>query len=337
MRSFLTVLAQATSVLCAILFTLALSLTVLLVNSESKLFNAATYKTALERQNLYSRMPDLLAKQIINDLTSPSGSAPYLKYISLDDWELLINTLVPPQQIKIITEQTLDSLFNFLNGKNQNPVIPITTIKKSLVANSNEAVNRILGAQPACTPEQLTDILGSVLGGQPVKESMLCNLPANVIKPAMPLISAVFEAQIAALPDAIPFFEQSPIEKRDLLMQMRKLVRASPLVPLILLTILTLLSVRSRSSLLKWWGIPLCLSGAFTLLLALLAAPLIQLAIANGAAGDNSFLTSGLATPGLDVIQAVIGMVTIPVAIQACVIFLVGVAMLITAWMVRKK
>jgi hypothetical protein len=337
MRSFLTVLAQSTSVLCAILFTFALSLTVLLINSETILFNAATYKTALERRNLYARIPDLLAKQIISDLTTPSGSAAYLKYLSLDDWELLINTLVPPKQIRIITEQTLDSLFNFLNGKNQNPVIPITTIKKSLVANSSTAVNRILGAQPACTPEQLTDIVTSVLAGQPVKESMLCNLPANVIKPAMPLMTSVFEAQVAALPDAIPFFEQSPIEKRDLLMQVRMLARASPLLPLILLTILTLFSVRSLSGLLKWWGIPLCVSGAFTLILALLAAPLIQYAIANGAAGDNTFLVRGLATTGLDILQVVIGMVTLPVAIQASVIFLVGLAMTITAWAVRKK
>ncbi len=337
MRPILTRLARALSILCAILFVVSLAVSMLLANSETRLFDAAIYKNALKSQDYYARMPHLMAVQIASNLASPSPASYYLKFITAQDWELLINTLVPQDQIQMISEQSLDSTFDFLNGKNEDPVISIAPLKKILVANSAEAVSQFLAAQPACTIEQLNAILAIVTAGGVLEKSMFCNPPAEVMTSAMPAISIVFESQIAALPDTIQIVEQSRLTLRDSINKIRLLADLSLLLPLVLLALITLMAVNSMSSWLKWWGFLLSLGGALTIALVFLAAPLASLAIFYAAAQNKSMVVLQLVSDGLDVIQVIIQQVTFPILAQAFVITLAGLVMVALGALVGRR
>jgi len=336
MRPILHGLARVISTLCAIFFVVSLCVSLFLVNTEKQLFNAEFYKTVLKSQDVYARLPSILAEQINSNLNPSAEKSNYLQYLTIQDWDGLIKALVPLDQIQVTSEGAIDSLVDFSNGKNNNPVISLVFIKKTLGTQSNQAVTRILTARPACTNEQLAQIFTSILANEPVEDDRLCNPPADLMLMALPLISQLFESQISALPDTLPIFETPPIEKRDALSRYRTAARVSPFLPIGLLALLTLLSVRSLSNWLKWWGFPLSLGGLVTIGMAFLVEPVSRLAITNVIARNNSPLTLRLASIGMDIMQALIHGITFPIAIQASIFLLVGLGMLTAAWLSKK-
>jgi hypothetical protein len=336
MRSFLANLANILSASCAILFAVTLFLALLLFNSEAKLFDAATYKTALKSQDVYARMPGILAKQITSTPAGQSDKPSYVEYLTLQDWELLIKTLIPPEQIQIISEQTIDSLIEFLNYENENPVISIVDLKKTLTTNSSEAVTRFFTTRPACTNEQLAAIFTSIMAGQQVNPGILCSPPPEVMSLALPLVSGIFAAEIAVLPDTIPLFQQKPLVMRDEINRIRWLARLSPLLPLALLALVTLFGVRSLTGWLKWWGYPLYFGGAFTLIFALLSAPAAHLAISYAAAQGNSLFIFQLLNSELDVVPIIIRQIAFPLGIESFFIMLAGLGMAGTVRLITK-
>ena len=332
-------LARSLAEICAFLFGFTLLAALLLVNTQARLFESATYKNALQSQNFYQRMPKLLADQITASLAGSQPGQPggYLDFLSAPDWEGLITALIPPQQLQAVTEQSLDSVFDFLNRKNENPVIVITPIKQTLAANGEQTIHQILGTQPACTEEQISNLSLSLMLGQPFDKNMLCNPPQEFLSLAMPLVSGLFDAQIAAIPDTIPLFVQNRLELRARLDNARMLMRLSPLLPLIFLALLTLFAVRSWESWLKWWGLPITISAALSLLVALAAGTITRLAILYAASRGSSVYALRLAASTLDVVQAIINQVTLPMAIEAAVLLLAGAGMLTGAWVVGRK
>lgn len=339
-------LARFLAVICAIVFGVTLLAALLLVNAEARLFKAVTYKGAMLEQNLYQRMPKLLAEQLISNLTTPTcqdGSLAclppgYLRNLTVQNWEELITALIPPEQMQTVSEQSLDSLFTFLDGKNENPVIVIKPIKQTLAANATEAVTWILSAQPACSAEQITDFSLKLLLGQPIGDNILCNPPQQLLSLALPLVTSLFNAQISAIPDTIPMFAQNRLEEvRTGVGTLRMIMRLSPLLPLVFLALLTMLAVYTLTDWLKWWGFPLVISSGLALLASLVAWPITRLVINYASTQENSFFALRLAATALDVVQAVIQQVTTPMAIEALIILLAGAGMLAGDWYIKNK
>jgi hypothetical protein len=400
MGKFFTWIARLLAGLCAVLFVVSFLAALVLVNAESILFRAQTYKDALQAQNIYDRLPKLLAEQILINLTNnpckekglmclseaPSplrtclegrlggevvtqlwlgrtptspenasiescvrefGEIPnpilpdppiYLKYLTVQDWEVLINTLAPPAELKVISEQTLDSVFSFLEGGAGQAEVSLTPIKQSLTTNGSEAIQRVLAVQPQCTQEQLLTLGTQLLAGsadQPVK---LCNPPEEFMSIVLPVAETGLQTEINHLPGAIPLIDKGlQNEYRMILETTRLIMRLSPLLPLAFLVLMTLLAVRSLPGWLKWWGLPFTITGLLTVGLALSAAPLTRLAVTSAADQKGSVYALRLAISVMDVIEAIARQVALPVMIEAGVILLIGIGLLAGAFLLKLK
>lgn len=401
MKEVFSWIARILAGIFAALFVVSLLAALLLVNAEAKLFNAETYKQAIISQNLYARMPKLMAEQLISNLAgdpckekgliclslepsplrncleqklgidvvtelsngmraptpaetasiesciSEFGPIPnpimpdppsYLKYLTVQDWEILVETLIPPEQMKIISEQTLDSLFAFLNGQADQAVISLGPIKQNLSKNSMEAMIRLLSAQPACTEDELLSLGAELSSGTPDKQTKLCNPPQELMPAILPIAEAGLQTEINGIQDEIPLFEPDvQTMLRVMVGTTRMIMRLSPLLPLVFLLLITLLAVRSLPGWLKWWGIPLTITGGLTLFTALVAAPLTRMAVTMAADQNASIYALRLATTVMDVITAITWQVALPVMLESVILLLVGGAMLVGAIFVGKK
>ncbi|MBT3322107.1 MAG: hypothetical protein HN392_07445 [Anaerolineae bacterium] len=190
------------------------------------------------------------------------------KNLTAKDWENFILAIIPPKELETISEEILDEIFEYLNGNSDIAQISFKKIKKRLMGEGGvDAVIMLIEAQPACTPADLLKIAS--------QELAVCR-PPEIIMPALkPIIE--FQLKIAAerIPDQKIILENnngSLFEAQSI----RVLMRLSPLLPIVLLFMITLLVVRDLRSWLRWWGIPLLISGIIGLIMSLITAPLVR-------------------------------------------------------------
>src|SRR5215510_4162853 len=125
-------LRKTIAALCAMLFIISGIIALLAFNIEWYAFDSAIYKKAFEKQNLYERTPDILANALYTSISKNANIDPYLKELTIEDWKGTIASFVPPIELKAITDTTLDSVFDYLNGKKDTAVISLLPIKHHL-------------------------------------------------------------------------------------------------------------------------------------------------------------------------------------------------------------
>src|SRR5262245_24649766 len=110
-------LRKTVAALCAILFIISGVTALFAFNIEWYAFDSAAYKQGFERQNLYARTPDILANALSGFISENQNSDPYLKELTLEDWRGTIASIVPPEELKVLADSTLDSVFDYLNDR----------------------------------------------------------------------------------------------------------------------------------------------------------------------------------------------------------------------------
>ncbi len=275
--------------ICSILFIITGVLVLLLFNIEQKAFSSTTYKQAFEDQKLYERMPALLASALQASVSQNQNSFPFLRELSVEDWQSTIASLLPPDEMRALADGALDSTFDYINGKTNSAVISLLPIKSHLVGESGvNVIQQFLKAQPDCTVEQLTQMGLGFLGG----DIALCNPP----------------------PEAIGF--------------LRSAIHFSPFVVVLLLLAIALFAIRNLGDFLIWWGGPLLITGVISALIGLVGSPLVgsflQFLIRTQGA---IFLPSLLASSIAETASAVAHQILIPVAVQGFILTLIGLIM----------
>src|SRR6185436_12450334 len=187
--------------ICAILLVISGMATLLFFNIERTAFTSVTYKQAFENQRLYERMPEILASAVFTSTAENVNADAYLKTLTFEDWKATITSLLPPEELKALADNSLDAVFDYINGKTDSAVISLAPFKSRLSGASGvEAVRKILQAQPACTPEQILQIgLGFIKSG----DVALCNPPAEFMGLMSPLIESQLQVMTIAIPDQI--------------------------------------------------------------------------------------------------------------------------------------
>jgi hypothetical protein len=325
--------------ICAILFVFSGVAALLLFNIERQAFTSTTYKQAFEDQNLYQRMPEILANTLYTANSENANTDPYLKSLTVEDWQSTIMTLLPPQDLKALTDNTLDSVFDYLNGKTNSAVISLLPLKLQLAGPSGvEVVNQILQAQPDCTTEQLLQLGLGLLNG----DVGLCNPPAELMGLMSPLIESQVQTMTSVLPDEITVMSgENSGTANDLrirLNRVRALMKSTPVFPLLFLFITTIFAVRSLVEWLKWWGYPFLITGALSALFALMGSPIFSYVarriIQNQGAG---FIPPILLSTFQETINAVTGQILKPVVTEGAIIALIGFIMVITALLITRR
>jgi hypothetical protein len=160
--------------------------------------------------------------------------------MTLSEWEAGIASLLPPEDLKALSDDTLDSVFGYLNNQSDSASISLQILKTRLAGPQGmELVSRILNAQPDCTLEQLLQMgMGFVSG-----DVSLCKPPEEMLGLVTPLIETELRFLTGAIPDEVVLIsaESGNLQgdPRLRLNRARTIMKFSPLLPIVLLAALT--------------------------------------------------------------------------------------------------
>jgi len=332
-------LGQFLAAVFAILFIVSTVLVLLFVNLEAKAFSSAIYKQAFEDQRLYERMPPILATALTTTMGQNISAVPFLRALTIEDWQNTISMLLPPEELKATADNALDSTFDYLNGRSNSAVISLLPLKTQLAGPSGmNVVLQILSLQPACTTEQLTQMALGLLGG----EIALCNPPAEAIGLMTPFIQSQLQTMTTIIPNEVTIIpgtlSGTPQDPRLKLNTIRSAIKLTPFLPVLLLFCVTIFAVRSLADWLGWWGWSFMIAGVGSVLIGLLGAPVVgwilQLLIqSQGTIPIPPILASSIA----ETTSAVARQILAPVMIQGAILGIVGLGMAILAMFLPKR
>jgi hypothetical protein len=325
--------------ICAVLFILAGVPVLLFFNIEQKAFSSETYKKAFENQKLYERMPALVAATLSTTISQNGNTPAFLKELSADEWQTTISSMLPPDELRTMTDQTLDSAFDYLNFKSNSVVVSLLPVKAKLAGQGGvNVVREFLSTQPACTVDQLTQMGLGLLQGN----ITLCNPPEQALGFFEPFIQSQLQTITATFPDEIalvPGTESgTPNDPRLKLQWVRSGISFSPFFLFLLLLGIAVFAVRSLRDLLLWWGWPLLITGATAALIALVGSPMIswflQLIIQiYGAAILPPLLASALG----ETASAVASQMLAAVIIEGFIMATIGLLMVIAGSFITRR
>jgi hypothetical protein len=266
------------------------------------------------------------------------NAVPFLRELTLEEWQATIAVLLPPEELTAMANQALDTTFDYLNGRTNSAVLSLVPLKAQLAGPSGmDVVIQLLRVQPACTPEQLTQMALGLLGGQ----IALCNPPPEAMNLLTPFIQSQLQTMIAIIPDEVTFIpgtlSGTPDDPRLRLNAIRSAIRLTFFLPVLLLFATTVFAVRSLADWLAWWGWTFAVAGAGSVLIGLIGSPLVgwilQLLIQNqGTILIPPVLISSIA----ETTSAVARQLLAPVMIEGAILGILGLGMAVLAMFVPR-
>lgn len=320
---------------CAVILVVTGAAALLLFNIERRAFSSGTFKQALERQDLYTRMPAILADALHTSIAQNANVDPFLRNLPPAELEAAIADILPSEDLKALADDTLDSLFGYLNNRSDAVSISLLPVKSRLAGPAGEAlVMRVLNAQPDCTLEQLLQMGMGFLSG----EIALCKPPAEMMGMVTPMLGSQLQFMATAIPDSVVLVSAADmtVDPRIRLDGARLVMKWSPLLPVLLLVALTALAVRSFTDWLKWWGYPFLAIGGISALAAIIGSPVLGLVIQAVIRSQAGFLPPILTSALGETVSAVSRQILSPVILQGVVLGFVGFGMVITTFLRRK-
>jgi hypothetical protein len=300
-------LANTLAATCALAFIIIAPIAFMLFSSNVVLTNPGTYKRAMARENSYQEFSAAFSQQIVYELLNPCATYPstakdctppdYLQALSSEDWQNIIGLLMPPDWLKQQSESVIDQFFVFLHGSNTTftPTISLDGMRAELdQAKISQAIGIVLEDAHPCSVDDLLTLAQIALGNRSLAVPV-CQPPEAVRGVVQDSLSAILLTFSSSIPDQIhlPLLPgdgsgiiNSPTTTQELttlLNRVRTYLKYAQLgtilllfIPAGLLLFILLFVIRSWRSLFRWWGIIFIFSGIFTLLLALIAVPLLQ-------------------------------------------------------------
>jgi hypothetical protein len=354
MHKFWTGVARFFAFLFSILFVLTALLAVVMSNVDRRLLNASTYKNVLSQQQVYGRLPRVIAEQLFMSMNGTNsgtetsgaqgtgGAPPFIKQISVSDWETIVTTLFPPEALKSTTDDLVDRVFAFLNGRQATVDLDLTPFKTRLAGQAGiDSLLALIRAQPACTPNQAADLQAELAAGQPV--GSLCRPPEEELNKVIPTIKQDLDRAVNQIPDrtTVEGSQMTPAELASLVNGVRLahlILRASPDVPLFFLLLISLLAVRTPRGWLLWWGIPFLSTGVFSFLLSALASAAFERIWVNTLANRiPASLSLGAVTLGHDVLRGLVQVFLAGIVLEGIFFCLAGAGMLAGSAFLKPK
>lgn len=324
--------------LCAVMLVVSGVAALLLFNIERQAFSGETFKQAFERQNLYARMPAILADALYTSIAQNEKTEPFLKVLSPVELEAGIADLLPPEDLKALSDDTLDSVFSYLNDQTDSVSVSLLPIKRRLAGPAGaDLVNRIINAQPDCTLEQLLQMGMGFFSG----DIALCKPPQEMMGLIAPMIESQLQFVTTAIPDRVVLVSAENNDPRGdpriRLNGARLVMKLSPILPVLFLVALTALAVRSRTDWLKWWGYPFLAIGGISVIAALLGSPILGLVIRGVIQSQAGFLPPILTSALGETVSAVSRQILSPVVVQGGILGFIGLGMVVNVAFLRKR
>jgi hypothetical protein len=321
---------------------------------------AMTYNPCRENPDL----PECLAEgPSVPTEEGTGGPPPYLRSLSPADWEIILADLLPADWLRAQIEGLIDQAFAYLESDSPDVAFTISTraIKERIMGDAGlHAVMQIVATLPRCTAAQLNNLTQAQSHSE-IDNLLACRPPEEALPKFTSLIEQALLEVASEMPDeavlnppdeqanqqSAETGEEAPAQNgnsgpvggdpRLALRVIRWTMRLSPVLSVALLLLITLFGVRSFKGLLRWWGIPLLLSGLLSMGLAVTMLPAMNWAMTNYVA-DNlpSYLASGgIVQLGFEIGQQVVKTLVTWVGGEAAILTLAGLVMLI--WSLRSR
>ena len=324
------ILAGVIAVLCAAFFILTALAALFFFNLEGRAFNPNIYEQALVEESFYQNLPLLLGQVLARE--ARASNTPFVQQLTSEHWATIIQTLFPPEQFRSMTEEAITQVFAYLNDETNDPQISLLPVKQRLSSAAGlDAAIRLIHAQPACTLEQLAQMITSF--GQ-----VLCNPPQEVLALAKPILQTQLSSIAASLPDQISFVDPAtPPQGLRNLRAIRQFMQLTPLIPLAFLFGITIFAVRSFKGWLAWWGWPFLLAGLAGAILGFNGAPLFETALENYVSTHTSLtippeFSETVRAVMIDVFQKIFA----PAGWQALTLAGIGLVMIVAALIISR-
>lgn len=328
---------KSLAILCAIFFVVTAVIALFFFNFDRRAFTAETYQKAFAREDFYNKLPGIMADVMLSSSTDQSQFPVVMRGMSREAWEAFFRTLLPPEALKAMGDDTLNSTFAYITMQTDSAQINLAPLKASMVGETSvQAVLSLLGTQPQCTFEQIAQMtIGLFSGGQ----IEFCNPPAELYPALTPIIQSQMQFTAAAIPDQVTIIT-APLENdpRQKLLDIRFFMRLSPILPLAFLLGLTLLAVRSLKSWLMWWGIPFSITGFTAFMMSLIGAPVFGAVFQRMLVNRMSiYLPTILLDYGSDFASAMVKALLNPILWQGLLLAAIGLVMAVAGYFVKEK
>jgi hypothetical protein len=321
----------------AFLFVLTAVPALIFFDFDRRAFTAETYQKAFASVDFYNKLPAVMAETMLSSTTDTSKLPVVMRGMSRNAWEAFFHTMLSPETLKVMGDDMLNSTFAYLNMQTNSVQLTLTPLKTSMVSDSGvQAVYALLNTQPNCTLEQMAQLAMNLLTKS---EMQFCKPSAELYPMLTPVIQGQMQAISHAIPDQFTLIS-APAENdpRIKLKTARMVMRLSPILPLAFLFLMTIFTVNSLKSWLKWWGIPLFITGSLAGLMSLIGAPIfgaiLQRILINRL---PAFLPTILLGYASDLASAMLQALLRPVLWQGLIIAFIGVIMVISAYFIKRN
>ena len=321
---------------CATMLVVTGVTALLLFSIERDAFTAGTFKQAFERQNLYARMPSILAGALQTSIAQNANADPFLRSLPPAEMEAAVADILPPEDLKVLADDTLDSVFGYLNHQSDSVSVSLLPVKSRLAGPAGEAlVMRVINSQPDCTLEQLIQMGMGFLSG----DIALCKPPAEMMGMVTPMLGSQLQLMATAIPDRVVLVSaaDTTVDPRIRLNGARLVMKWSPILPVLFLVALTVLAVRNLTDWLKWWGYPFLAIGGISAIAALIGSPVLGMVIQAVIRSQAGFLPPILTSALGETVSAVSRQILSPVVLQGAALGFVGFGMVVIAVLLRRK
>jgi len=276
------------------------------------------------------------------------GMPPFLQNLKAYDWEIIISSILPANELQTIAENILDQMFAYLNGETDSVSVSLVRLKERLTGQAGQDVIRqLIAAQPPCTVEQLAQMAASMLGGG--EGMVICAPPEEILALLMPQLQNQLAALVTQVPDKAMIIKPSsqpaqpgggPLGNDPItaIRTVRLGLRLSPLLPLGLLLLVTLFGVRSLKGWLVWWGIPFFFAGAIALVPGIALLPALNWAWNNFVVPRiPPFLSADVANIGHELATYIIHGLSEQIILQTAILLAVGLAMWVGSYFIKSR
>lgn len=324
-------------IIFAVLFIFTAVLALFLFNFDRKAFSAETYQKAFAREDFYNKLPSVMADAMTSLIADQSQFPLMLSGMSKEAWEAFFHTLLPPETLKVMGDEALNSIFAYLNMQTDSAGLNLAPLKSSMVSDRGvQAVFSLLSTQPDCTFIQIAQMAINLFSGD---QPEFCNPPAELHPAFTPIIQGQLQLMSAMIPDQVTLISAPPEnDPRQGLQTARLYMRLSPILPLTLLLGLTILAVRSLKGWLSWWGVSFILTGSIAFVMSLLGAPVLGAIFQRILVRRMSnYLPTLLLDHASDLASAMVQTLLSPVLQQGLVITFVGLVMTVIYFIIKRN
>ena len=364
----MTTCSRLLGVLFVILFLLSAPVALILFNLDSYVLSPEPYIQALDEDLFRERLPAVISSQIKHSLTStlcpedpmacadgsPGGSSSTPSYLSgLDEsqWQRILDALLDPAWMQNQAEVVLQAVFHNLEPGVE-PVaiqVSLTDVKSRLGGDVGLTLVRdLLAAQPACSSEQIQELISVQADGGDIGSLLSCNPPPDMLTAIEPELRQALAGAAASLPASVELdgLEQlmqfNPVEGGEQagpdLSQVRLWMRYSPLVPLFFLLLVVLFVVRSMPDFGRWVGFPIFVVGlSMSVMMFLLPGMLDWLIDTQNLQSLPGALSATTSDFVLDFVRDVGRSASIRIGLQALFLFVLGGSLILLGRLTRRR